>query len=239
MSRLLTAGALALGLCFGTLATAARADDAVPTYVSIPKPAAGSTILMVAPTVSLGLLTAAGSTEPKDEWSKASQQYIAASLGQSLQNRSYKTTSIDANTYDDPRALQILKLNSAVTDSIYANKLPMSKLPTKASFDWSLGDGASALLPPGSDPAAPPAYALFVDVAGNYSSSGRAAMAVGMALLHVAVPLGSQAIQATLVDLKTGQVVWYQDMIVPSGTDIRTAEGAGAAVNTLLKKLPL
>ncbi len=53
------------------------------------------------------------------------------------------------------------------------------------------------------------------------------------------MPMGGQVITGSLVDLKTGQIVWYQTMGVPSGTDIRTPEGAGEAVNILFKKLPL
>ena len=102
-----------------------------------------------------------------------------------------------------------------------------------------MGDGVTTLVPADAAPDAPPAYALFVRVKGSYSSGGRAAMMVGMAMLGAAVPMGGQTIQASLVDLKTGQVVWYNFMVVPAGTDIRTAEGAGAAVNILTTKLPL
>ncbi len=239
MTRFLTAGALALGLCLGALSPAAHADTPVPTFVSIPKPAAGTPIVVVTPEVSLGLLTAAGSVEPKDEWSKSARDDINASITQALSGRGYKVMPTAIDSYDGDRALQLLKLNDAVTSSIDTNAYPMGHLPTKTSFDWTLGDGASSLVPAGSDPAAPPAYVMFIHVTGSYASSGRAAMMVGMALLHVAVPLGGQMIQATLVDLKTGQVVWYQNVPVASGTDIRTPEGAGTAVTSLFKKLPL
>ena len=43
-------------------------------------------------------------------------------------------------------------------------------------------------------------------------------MMVGMAMLGAAMPMGGQTIQASLVDLKTGQVVWYNFMVVPAGT---------------------
>ena len=129
----------------------------------------------------------------------------------------------------------MLKLNSAVTDTVFFNTI--WKLPTKTTFDYTLGEDAAKLIPAGSETA--PAYALFVECKGSYSSSGRAATMIVMAAMGVGMPMGGQALRATLVDLKTGQVVWYQLMTVPPGTDIRTAEGAGTAVNLLFKQLPL
>lgn len=237
MTRYLAAGAIAFGFCFGAMSVPASAE-APATVVNIAKPAAGTPILVVLPQVSLGLLTASGATEPKDEWSQSARKYIAASMAQNLETRQYKTASVDVDSYEDPRAVQILKLNSAVTDSIASNAGLLSKLPTKTGFDWTVGDGAVALVPAGADSAAP-AYALFVEVNGNYASAGRAAVMVGMALLHTSVSLGGQYVRGTLVDLKTGQVVWYNLMIVPSGTDIRTPGGAASAVGLLFKKLPL
>jgi hypothetical protein len=237
MKRFAIASALALSLCAVVTAPAALADEPIPTYIEIKKPAAGTPILMVKPEVELGLLTASGSTEPKEDWTKSALQYYQAAVNDALQKKAYKIAVVDLNAYDDPSALQILKLNDAVTQTISENSV--IKLPTKTSFDYTLGDGATRLVPAGTDAAAQPAYALFISVKGSYSSSGRAAMAIGMALAHVAVPLGGQYVQASLIDLKTGQVVWYQYQVVGSGTDIRTSEGATASVTKLLQKLPL
>ncbi len=189
------------------------------------------------PEVTLGLLTAGGSTDPKEEWSQNGRKYLNDGLNSALSVRKYSLASVDLSTYEDPRALQILKLNDTVSDTIAFNAFPGLALPTKTSFDWTLGDGASSLVPANSTTA--PAYALFVRAKGTYSSGGRAAMMIGMAALGVGMPMGGQVITGSLVDLKTGQIVWYQTMGVPSGTDIRTPEGAGEAVNILFKKLPL
>ncbi len=236
MKRILIAGAIALGMFFAATAPAAYAQ-AVPTVVKITKPTEGTPVLVVLPTVSLGLLTASGSTDPKQEWSDNAQKFLNAALVKTLETKKYKTSGVDLNTYEDPSALQLLKLNDAVTQSIGMNTFV--KLPTKPTFDWTLGTGASKLIPTSADPASPPAYALFLNAKGNYQSGGRAALNVGMALLGGPIITGSQAMYGTLVDLRTGQVVWFEVMVVPPGTDIRTAEGATAAAAKLLQKLPL
>lgn len=236
MRRIIAATLVASALCLSGLGAAVHAED-VPTYVPITKPAEGTNILIVMPDVSLNILTAAGSQDPKEEWSQSARKNIDDSLLAAMKTRKYTTSSIDITTYEAPRAVQLVKLNAAVTDSIALNQVVLFKMPTKTSFDWTLGDGVSSLVP--ADAATPPAYALFVRAKGSYSSGGRAAMMVGMAMLGVGMPMGGQAIQASLVDLKTGQVVWYQYMAVPAGTDIREPAGATSAVYDLLKKLPL
>lgn len=237
MKNFAIASTLAVTLCVGAAAPAALADEPVPTYVKIAKPAAGTAVLVVKPEVQLGLLTASGSTEPKEDWTKSALQFMSASVNDALQKKTYKINNVDLTAYEDPSAVQILKLNDAVTQTISTNGFV--KLPTKTSFDYTLGDGAARLVPAGTDTAAQPAYALFLNVKGSYSSSGRAVVALGAALAHTAVPMGGQFMQATLVDLKTGQIVWYKYKQVASGTDIRTQEGAAAEIDKLFKDLPL
>ncbi|WP_176695859.1 hypothetical protein [Phenylobacterium immobile] len=58
-------------------------------------------------------------------------------------------------------------------------------------------------------------------------------------MLGVAVPLGVQQVYASLVDLRTGRVVWYNVAVVGPQSDIRTEEGARALVVDLMKKAPI
>ena len=237
MYRTIAASLLALAISSAALSPAQA--EAPVTYVKITKPAADTPVLIVQPEVSLSLLTAGGSQDPKEEWSKSAGKFIGASLTTVLANRKYKPSTVDLAATEDTRAIQMLKLNDAVIDSISLNQIVTYRLPTKTGFDWTLGDGVTTLIPANAASETPPSYALFVRVKGSYSSGGRAAMMVGMAMLGAAMPMGGQTIQASLVDLKTGQVVWYNFMVVPAGTDIREAEGAAAAVNTLTANLPL
>lgn len=209
------------------------------TYIDIAKPAAGTTILLIKPDAELSMLTASGVTEPKVEWSDNAEKYLAEALDKAVKARSYTTHSVPIESYQEPRAVQLVKLNTVVTSSIAMQEWPMMRLPTKTAFDWTLGEGTQVLIPQVTDGASSPEYVIFLRATGSYSSGGRAALAVGAALLGAGVPLGGQFVQATLVDLKTGKVVWYEFDKVPTGEDIRTPEGATATVTRLFKKLPI
>jgi hypothetical protein len=232
----LMACVLALGLACAAVAPVAMAE--VLTAAKIDKPADGAHLLLVKPEVSLDLLTASGMREPKVEWSQNAQTNLAASLTKALQDRKLAVDNVVQDTYDQPRAIQILKLNEVVTASIYLQRIPAYKLPTKSTFDWTVGPGVATLLPAGGAPETAPKYALFLKGEGSFSSGGRAAMMVGMAILGAGMPMGGQYLRASLVDLQTGQVVWADFQIVSAGTDIRTPGGADEAVTKLLKTLP-
>ncbi|MFT4090643.1 MAG: hypothetical protein QM645_07920 [Asticcacaulis sp.] len=234
--HILVTALLAAGLSLGTLAPVQAA--APVTHVEIEKPATGTTILIVTPEVSLGILTASGMTEPRAEWSKAATGYFSDSLKKALGAREYATHEIHLDTYEDPRALQMLKLNDEVISAIMGNTY--YKLPTKTTFDWTLGESAQVLVPAElAGTVTAPRYALFLRAKGSYQSSAKAALNVGMALLRGPMQFGGQAVQATLVDLSTGQVVWYELDAVPTGEDIREPEGAAKVIERLFKKLPL
>ncbi len=53
------------------------------------------------------------------------------------------------------------------------------------------------------------------------------------------MPLGSQLVFASLVDLKTGRVVWFNSSLAGPSADMRNPEGAAALTTALLKNIPL
>ena len=87
-------------------------------------------------------------------------------------------------------------------------------------------------------------YALFTYVRDSYTSGGRAAlraltMLAGFAVgAYVDIGGGAQIGVATLVDLRTGQVVWFNLMAKQTG-DLRDEKGAHATASQMLKGLPL
>jgi hypothetical protein len=82
-------------------------------------------------------------------------------------------------------------------------------------------------------------YALFTYIRDSYTGSGRAAMRViGALLLGGDIGGGVQVGIASLVDLRTGQVVWFNLLIAETG-DLRDEAGARATVASLLKDVPL
>lgn len=194
-------------------------------------PPPNAKVLTLNPDVTLSLLTASGALETRDDWSKSAQQNLRAGIAKAMESKSHPIKMLDQQEAMDGRTGQLFRLNEAVGTSISQAVL----FPTKKnSFDWTLGEGAQVLGQTyDSD------YALFVSVRGSYASGGRTLAFIGMAALGVGIPMGSQQAYASLVDLKTGQVVWFNTILAGTGIDMRNATGADSLVVSLLKDMPL
>ncbi|MGE5842266.1 MAG: hypothetical protein ACM335_08310, partial [Deltaproteobacteria bacterium] len=128
-----------------------------------------------------------------------------------------------------------LKLHEVVGQTVLINRyISYYELPTKQGcFDWGLGECVKSLQEDaGAD------YALFLYLRDSYTSPGRAALMVAAALFGVGIQGGVQLGFASLVDLQTGQIVWFNRLISPVG-DLRTPEAAETAIRELLVNIPL
>jgi hypothetical protein len=131
---------------------------------------------------------------------------------------------------------QLIHLHEAVGQTVLMTKVGGLKLPTKKDvFDWSLGPGVREIGGPlGAD------YALFVFAQGTYADTGRVVtMVVLAALFGAAVPLGNQVAFASLVDLHTGNILWFNLTVTGEVNDMTKESGAASLVKTLLKDIPL
>jgi len=228
VKKLLIAAAL---LCL-TACTTTAVKTAAPGSISTPQ--ANAKVLLVEPDVQLSVLTAAGLQEARQDWSKQGHDNLSASVKAALQTRAHKFDVLDPEASRDGRAGQVLRLHDAVGQSIMAFSYGL-KLPNKrGAFDWTLGDGAEEI-----GRAHQADYALFITGRGSYSSAGRKAMFVAFAALGVGIPLGQQTVFASLVDLHTGQVVWFNVALAGPAADMRTGEGAASLAESLLKGAPL
>ena len=127
-----------------------------------------------------------------------------------------------------------MRLNGAVGQSILLFNYGAYSLPThKGSFEWTLGDGAQQL---GATYHAD--YALFINARGSYSSDARKMAFIGAAMLGVALPMGGQYVDASLVELKTGRIIWFNQALASPTADMRSPEGARSLVEELLKTAP-
>jgi len=196
-------------------------------------------VLLLPPDVELSELTTVGLAEPRADWTEVAAVNVRQAIREVLSPTAAEV--VDYGQPDDPFQLpsadhlQVLKLHGAVATSIlrhaYVQRL---QLPTKPVFDWTLG--AETTAPLAADYHAD--YALFVLFRDSYSSGGRVAlMAVG-ALLGSVVPGGQQIGVASLVDLRTGQVAWFNRLTSQTG-DLRDLDSAVAAVDSLLRNIPL
>ncbi len=239
-TRLLFAWALALWLPMQALAydqNRVATDEA-----GRPLRIQGS-VVVVEPDIELTEVTAGGLQEPRREWSDAARRHFPAQVGRLLDDGGTARRpdfDIPDDLAPDSRLGQVVRLNEAVATSIAVYTRSGSYLATKdRRLDWTLGPGVETLREAtGAD------YALFTYIRDSYASSGRKAMRVlgflaGAAMGgYVDIGGGQQIGVATLVDLRTGQVVWFNLMSNQSG-DLRDPDGAAQTVDEMLSGLPL
>ena len=140
---------------------------------------------------------------------------------------------LPADTGPDNRLRQLTLLSQAVSMSIlqYSRSSGQGPLRNKhGKFDWSLGPGAEELRKAtGAD------YGLFTYIRDSYASGGRQAMRIaGLLLLGGDIGGGVQIGLASLVDLRSGQVVWHNLLVDQTG-DLRNLDGARETAGDLLK----
>jgi len=221
-----------LSLCAaGCATTAARTARDVNIQFSSPT----KRVLLVGPAVELSEVTTSGEEEVRADWTAAAGEFIVKDI--SAHFAATQTELVIANKPSTPREVQLVKLQGAVERSIldhaYSGGRPL-KSKKGGTFDWTLGPGADALRQRyGAD------YALFVGVHDSYTSTGRAVLiATTVLFLGVPAPGGRQYGLASLVDLRTGNVIWFNELSTRHG-DLRTEAEAQRSVNDLLKDIPL
>ena len=80
-------------------------------------------------------------------------------------------------------------------------------------------------------------YAFFTWIRDSYASGERVAMMIALALLGIGVGGGAQIGYASLVDLNSGQILWFNQLVRPHG-DLREADKAAETLNALLTNFP-
>lgn len=195
-------------------------------------------ILLMPIDVELSVIQASGLLEPKADWTEQARTHLTAALSNKLkaiEGRLIRLDQEDPDYANDDRQVQLMKLNEAVGMSImfHQYRAAYAPLPTKKNtFDWTLGPDVHYLRDKYNAD-----YALQVFIRDSYSSGGRAALIILGALFGVGIPGGAQVGFASLVDLETGQVVWFNRLLRSKG-DLRTAEAARASTEVLMTSFP-
>jgi hypothetical protein len=195
--------------------------------------AAASKLVVMPADMELFSISAGGLEEPRADWTAAAQKNLATALDAEKPLLGPNVTRLDAAQGEE--FSDIVTLHRAVADAIalhHTSHGPM-KLATKGDrLDWSLGDAVRPLKErTGAD------YALFTWVRDSYASSERKMAMVAMALLGAISLGGEQVGWASLVDLNTGRVVWFNRLDRAAG-DLRDPANAKETVKTLLKDFP-
>ena len=207
-------------------------------------------LLVLRPDVTVGSLTTGGMVEPRADWTDQARASIIDALRAQQATRGGKATFIERRTelpgVTADELADVERLNAAVAESIVVHKYLGDYLPTKRGkgLDWTLGQDAVRLgQKTGYD------YALFMHAEDQVASGGRIALGViGLAgcLVGFCAPNvgGAQQLDyASLVDLKTGEVVWFNVVVAGSQVpgikigDLRTPAGAAQMVDRLLGRM--
>ncbi len=207
-------------------------------------------LLVMRPDVTVNTVTTGGMEEPRADWTEQARANITAALRAQQAERGGKvqimTRRNELPGVDEQLVADLERLHGAVGNSIALHKYLGAYLPSKprAGLDYTLGADAVELgRKTGFD------YALFMHAQDSIVSGGRVALQVlGIAGCFVGfcapnIGGGGQFAYASLVDLKTGEVVWFN--VVQTGSqiagikmgDIRSPEGAAQLVDRLLGRM--
>lgn len=231
MERRITAfAAILLSVCISACATTA-VKTARDTKIEFTSP--GKRILLVTPDVQLTEITTGGVPEARADWTEAALGFITNNITTYFEKSGAEV--VRADNFDNPHDAQLVKLHGVVGQAILVHAFNgILKLPNKAdALDWTLGPGTNEMRQRYNAD-----YALFVFVRDSYVSAGRAAVIGVAAVLGVGIPGGAQIGFASLVDLRTGNIVWYNRLVSGTG-DLRTAAPAQNTVANLIKGMPL
>ena len=199
-------------------------------------------ILLMPMDVQLSIVNAGGLLEPQAEWTENAEHNITTALENKLEEilklnliSGKDFDRIHLNSEEKKKHEQLVKLHAAVGYSILVHQYMVRlSLPSKkGEFEWSLGPAARFLRDRYNAD-----YALFVFMRDSYASGGRVALIAVSALFGAALPGGQQVGFASLVDLNTGQVVWFNRLARGVG-DLRTEPAAQESIDLLLENFPL
>ena len=227
LRSLVLAALLAAGLCHAQESSDPR--HLAPGFHGRP---AGSKLVIVPAEMELFSISAGGVEEPKADWTEAAQRNYKAALAARREQFGPDTVELQDSDLDELAELNALQ--RAVAEAVFVHHTGMGmKLPTKNErLDWSLGEAIRPLkVKTGAD------YALFTWIRDSYASNERKATMIALALIGAISTGGYQTGYASLVDLNSGRVVWFNDLRRMSG-DLRDEKSAMETVDSLLKGFP-
>lgn len=221
-------------LCLVPLALAGCAVTQNVQQIETLESAGGDTpvILLMPPDVRYYEITAGGVREPQAEWTEAARANFSTAVQAFAQKAGTELSVLDDSDMT-PAEIRYRKLHEAVGYSVMLHQFGPAKLPSKnGAFDWSLGPGVAEI---GQEHDAD--YALFTFYRDEQATGGRIALAILAAAAGAAMQTNAEHGFASLVDLRSGDIVWFNVVGAGSG-ELRDAAGAQAAIATLFRDMP-
>jgi hypothetical protein len=216
-----------LASCFPPVAWAQTANLA-PGFKSL---LPGAKVALMPLDVELFSISAGGVLEPQADWTGKALAHMRTALRERKDMAKVEFVDVEENADDAIEELN--RLHGAVGNAVAFHHFGPFSLPTKEKkLDWSLGSDVQAIKQrTGAN------YALFTFVRDSYASSERVAAMVVAAIFGVGLGGGMQVGYASLVDLDTGNIVWFNRLLRGSG-DLREIEPARESVKALLVNFP-
>lgn len=194
----------------------------------------GSKVAIMPTDIELFSISAGGVLEPKADWTEAASRHFKNALVEK-KKKALKLDVVEVSEKDADEFADINALHGAIARAISMHHFGPGflNLPTKdGKLDWSLGEATRTIKKAtGAD------YALFTWLRDSYSSGERIATMIALAVLGIGVGGGMQTGYASLVELETGRVLWFNQLQRPSG-DLREADKATETIDTLLSNFP-
>jgi hypothetical protein len=210
-------------------------------------------IAVFRPDVRVGSMRIGGMDEPNAEWTDKARVNLQAELQTRAKDMKAQVTFVDELEGEHAALLQEYRgLFETVAGSVFRHHTMGDTLATKQNvvrepaaggkvrerkinrLDWTLGPGAAQLkAATGAD------YAMFFFTHDAYGDAGRKVAQVLMAGLFGAyVPAGIHVGYAGLVDLTSGDIVWFNTDLAMGG-DPREPDGAAKRVGQLMEGFPM
>lgn len=210
---------------------AAQSKNLAPGFVALPE---GSRVAIMPTDIELFSISAGGVAEPRADWTEAASRHFKNALIEK-KKKALRLDVVELAEKDADEFADINAIHGAIARAISMHHLGPGflNLPTKeGKLDWSLGEATRAIKKAtGAD------YAFFTWVRDSYTSGERVAAMIALALVGVGVSGGVQTGYASLVELETGRVLWFNRLTRQSG-DLREAAPAAETIDALLAGFP-
>jgi hypothetical protein len=230
-ARSLAPAMVVLLLFLAVLDTAhAQSKNLAPGFDSLPK---NAKVAIMPTDIELFSMSAGGVLEPRADWTEAASRHFSAALH--ARKATLGLTAVELTESDADEVAEVNALHAAIARSIALHHFgpAIFNLPTKGGkLDWSMGAPARVIKEKtGAD------YALFSWIRDSYASAERVATMVALALFGIGTTGGMQVGYASLVELDTGRILWFNRLLRGSG-DLREPDKATETVEALLASFP-
>jgi hypothetical protein len=183
-------------------------------------------------------MSASGLSDVVPGWTEQAKRNIRQSLlARAIPLMAGQTLESAPELTDAER--QVVDEHVALAKLVWADAMILSRFGGEAwrhkatHFDYGLGDGLAFLAQRTGA-----GKALIVSGQDVHTTSGRKALAFGLAALGVAVPLGTTSLTAKLIDLRTGEVLWMNSWFSGGAASLLDPKATDAAIEQLFEAYP-